>query len=156
MASWPNLDQHLHDFSVGAAVQRTFQRADAGDDGGVNVGERGRGDTRGKRRGVELVIRVQRERDVHRADRDRAWPLARQHVEKTRRVAHCRIRLHDAAACCMRPQVATRLAICAVSRTDFRYDACWRVVARIRIVVTERSTSASAARPCRRRPAASS
>ena len=74
-ASCPDLEQHLHHFGVGAAVQRPFQRADAGHDRRVHVGERRRGDARGKRRGVELVIRMQRERDVHRPHRRGIGPL---------------------------------------------------------------------------------
>ena len=135
----PDLEQHLHHFGVGAAVQRSLERADAGHDRRVHVGERRGGDARGKRRRVELVIRVQRQRDVHRARSQSGSAAARSAC----RGSWPRVPSPDPAAtrlppCCMRPQVATRLAICAVSRTDLRYDACWRVVAGVGIVVAER------------------
>ena len=61
------LDQ-FHRGLVRPAVQRSAQRPDAADDGAVEIGQRGRDDTHGKRRGVELVFRVEHERHVHRAD----------------------------------------------------------------------------------------
>ena len=92
------LEQHLHDFRVRAAVQRPFERADRGDDRGVDVGQRGRGDARGERRRVQLVIGVQHQRDVERANRRRVRPLAGQHVEEVCRVAHRRIGRDRSAA----------------------------------------------------------
>ena len=59
-----DLDEQAHHVGVRAAVQRALQRADRRDGGRVQIGQRGRGDAGGKRRGVELVIRVQHQRDV--------------------------------------------------------------------------------------------
>ena len=134
-----DLEQHLHHFRVGAAVQRAFQRADAGDDRRVHVGQRRRRDARGKRRGVQLVIGVQRQRDVHRAHGRRARAAG----PSACRGSWPRAPSPDRAAtglppCCMRPHVATRLAICAVSRTDLRYDACGELSLASAIVVAER------------------
>ncbi len=67
-----DVEQHLHDVGVGAAVQRALQRADRRDDGRVDVGERRGGDARGERRRVQLVVGVQHERDVERARGQRA------------------------------------------------------------------------------------
>ena len=59
-----NLERDL----VRAAVLRSAQRADAAGDAGVKVGA-GAGDHTGsERRGVELVLGVQHERGVHRAN----------------------------------------------------------------------------------------
>src|SRR6185503_21048051 len=59
-----NVEQQAHDVRVGAAVERALQRRDRGDDGGVNVGQRGGGNASGKGGGVELVVRVQDQRHV--------------------------------------------------------------------------------------------
>ena len=62
-----------HHVGVRAAVQRALQRADRRDGGGVQIGQRGRGDAGRKRRCVQLVIRVQDERDVERPRFDSAF-----------------------------------------------------------------------------------
>ena len=54
------VEQHPHHVGVGAAVQRPFERADRRDDRRIDVGQRGRGHASRKRRGVQLVIGVQR------------------------------------------------------------------------------------------------
>ena len=58
----------LHGGLVGPAVQRPAQRPDATDDGAMEIRQRGRDDAHGERRGVELVFRVEDQRNVHRAD----------------------------------------------------------------------------------------
>jgi hypothetical protein len=68
-----------------------FERPDGGHHRGVNVGERGSRHARGKRRGIELVIGVERERNVEGANGRRVGPLTGEHVEEVRRVAHRRI-----------------------------------------------------------------
>jgi hypothetical protein len=70
-----DLDQQLHHVGVGAAVQRTLQRADRADDRRIEIGQCRRGDARGERRRVQLVIGVQRQRDVEGARRQRARTL---------------------------------------------------------------------------------
>ena len=98
-----------------------FRAPIARDDRRVDVGERRRGDARGERRRVQLVIGVQDQRDVERARRQRARPLAGQHVEEVRGVAEHRIRLdRRRRRRCSRPSVATSEPICAVSRTALR------------------------------------
>ena len=56
--------EQAHRGLVGAAVERTTERADGAGDGGVNVGERGGDDARSEGAGVEFVIGVQDQRDV--------------------------------------------------------------------------------------------
>ena len=51
-----NRIEHVKHRSGRAAVQRTFQRADAGDDGAHHVGAGRCDDARGERRGVQAVI----------------------------------------------------------------------------------------------------
>ena len=55
----PDLLQHVDHAFIGAAVQRTFKRADRRGDGGVNIAQGGDRDPRAKRRGVHPVIGVQ-------------------------------------------------------------------------------------------------
>ena len=93
-----DLEQHLHHLGVGAAVQRPLQRADAGDDRRVDVGEGGGGDARGEGRGVQLVVGVQHQRDVHRPHRGRVGTLAGEHVEEVGGVAERRVGGDRAAA----------------------------------------------------------
>src|SRR5207247_9291624 len=81
-----------HAAGVRAGVRRPLRRAYGGDSRGVEVGERGGGDAGGERRCVALVVRVQNQRDVERARREAARPLARQHVEEIRRVPENGIR----------------------------------------------------------------
>ena len=76
-ASGPISMQQPHHVGVRAAVQRTLQRADRADDRRMQIGERRGRDARGERRRVQLVIRVQHERDVERARRQRVGPVAR-------------------------------------------------------------------------------
>ena len=71
-----DLDQQPHHFGVGAAVQRALQRADRADGRRVDVGQRRGRDARGERRGVQLVIGVQRQRDVEGARRERRGAIA--------------------------------------------------------------------------------
>ena len=87
----PQIEQQLHHFGVGAAVERPLQGADGAGDRRIDVGQRGRGDAGGKGRRVELVVRVQDERHVERLDRSRVGTLARQHVEEVRGVPHHRV-----------------------------------------------------------------
>ena len=92
----------------------------ARDDGRVDVGERGRRDAGGERRGVELVIGVQNQRDVERADRQRRRPLARQHVQEVRRVTQRRVRIDRPAAGLQPSPRGDERADLAVSRTALR------------------------------------
>ena len=92
------IEQHLHHLGVGAAVQRALQRADGRDDRRVDVGERGGGHARREGRRVQLVIGVQRERDVEGFHRERAGPIPGQHVEEIGGLAHGRIRGNRSAA----------------------------------------------------------
>jgi hypothetical protein len=64
----------------------------------VNVGKSRGGHARGERRRVQLVIGVQRQRDVERTHRGRVGALARQHVEEVRGMTERRIRLDRRAA----------------------------------------------------------
>ena len=67
---------------VRAAVLRAAQRADAAGDAGVQIRARAGDDARRERRGVELVLGVQHERRVHRADpRSRRRPPMQQRQE---------------------------------------------------------------------------
>src|SRR4030095_2034074 len=81
------LEQHLHDVGVRAAVQRTLEGGDAGHERGVNTVQGGRRDSCGKRRRVQLVVRVQHERAVKGPDRERVWAAAGQRIEGGGRVA---------------------------------------------------------------------
>ena len=72
-------------------MQGPLQGSDAGHNGRVDIGQRGRGDARGKRRGVQLVVGVQGQRDIHRADSRRARAIAGEHVEEVGGMAHGRI-----------------------------------------------------------------
>ena len=100
--------------------------------------ERGGGDARGERRGVELVIGVQRQRDVHRADLGRARALAEQHVEEVGGVTHHRIR-RDRSAARLHPAPGGDDAGDLAGEADrLAIRRLQRVVVRIRIVVAER------------------
>src|SRR5262249_46468502 len=57
-----------------------------------HVRQRGGGDARRERRGIELVVGVQDERDVERLHGEVGRLLARHHVEKVRREVELRIR----------------------------------------------------------------
>ncbi len=72
-------------------MQRALQRADAADDRRVDVGERGRSDSRRKRGRVQLVVGVQDQRAVEGADRERVGPLPGELVEEVRGKTHHRI-----------------------------------------------------------------
>ncbi len=93
-----DVEQHLHDVGVRAAVQRPLQRADGADDRRMHVGQRRRRDARGERRGVQLVIGVQHQRHVEGARRERRRPLPGQHVEEVRRVSQRRVGIDVPAA----------------------------------------------------------
>ncbi len=58
------IEQHADDFFVGAAVQRSFQRSDAGRDGGVNIGQRGCHYARREGGRVQLMIGVEDQGDI--------------------------------------------------------------------------------------------
>jgi hypothetical protein len=77
-----DLGGHLLDRLGGAAVQRAFERADGGDDGGVHVRERGGGDAGRKGRGVGAMLSVEQEVEVHGVDGFLARLLAFEHVEE--------------------------------------------------------------------------
>jgi hypothetical protein len=79
-------------------MERPLQRADRADDRRVQIGERRGGDAPRERRGVQLVISVQDQRDIECVRRERARPIAGQHVEKVRRVSERGIRLNRSAA----------------------------------------------------------
>jgi hypothetical protein len=72
----PDAREHLDDLLVGAAVQRAGQRVDAGRDGGEQVGLGGADQPHGGGRAVLLVVGVQGEQHVQRAD-DRGVGLVR-------------------------------------------------------------------------------
>ncbi len=59
--------EQAHDAFVGAAVQRSLERADGAGDGRVDVGQGGGDDAGGKGGGVQLVLGVQHQRHVHGA-----------------------------------------------------------------------------------------
>ena len=132
-----DVQQQPHDVRVGPAVQRPLQGANCGDDGGVDVGEGRRRHARGERRGVQLVIGVQNQRDIEGTRRETARPLARQHVEEIRGVTQDRIRRDRSGA-----------RVLASHRRDERADlrrqphglaivGLRRLVAAVRIVVRE-------------------
>ena len=131
-----------------------FSAPIARDDRRVDVGERGRRDARGERRRVQLVIGVQDQRDVERARRQAARPLAGQHVEEIRRVAEHRIRLD-------RPAAALHPAHRRDERADLRGQpdglavvGLRRVVGGVGIVVAERGRQRPQRVHARCRPAA--
>ena len=76
------LFDQLHRRFVGAAVQRAAQRADAADDGGVEVGQGGDDRARGERRGVELMFGVKNQRHVDGAAVQLVGLFAVQQMEK--------------------------------------------------------------------------
>jgi hypothetical protein len=79
------------DVAIGAAVQRAFERSDAGDDGGIDIGERGGGDARGEGGGVEFVVGVQDECHVEGVLHYVVGSLAGQSVEEVRGEAEVRV-----------------------------------------------------------------
>ena len=68
-------------------MQRTFQRSNAGGDGGVNIGQRSRHDARRKGRSVQLVIGVQSESDVEHMLHHVVRLLAGERIEEVGREA---------------------------------------------------------------------
>ena len=90
--------QHPHHLGVGSAVQRALEGADPGHHGRVHVAERGRGDPRGEGRCVQLVVRVQDERDVERPRRERRRTVPGEQQQEVRRVTERRIGIERAAA----------------------------------------------------------
>ena len=133
-----DLDQHLHHFRIGAAVQRSLERADAGDDRRVDVGQRRRRDARGERRGIELVIGVQRQRDVHRADLGRIRTAAEQHVEEVGGVPHRRIGRDRSAALLHASPGRDEAGDLAGEADGLAIRRLQRIVVRVLIVVAER------------------
>ena len=151
------LEQHLHHFGVGAAVQRPFERADPRHDRRVHVGERRGRDPRRERRRVQLVIRVQDQRDVHRADRRSGSAAARSAGrESWPRVPSPDPAAIDAAALLHAAPGGDQAGDLRGEPNRLAIGRLLRVVARIRIVVTRAPTSACAARPCRLTAAACS
>ena len=61
--------EHVDDAFIGAAVQRAFERADGGGDGGINVAQGRDRDARAEGAGVDAVIGVQHIGDVERLGR---------------------------------------------------------------------------------------
>ena len=128
-----DLAQHLHGFLIGAAVERSLERAQAGRDGCVHV-RHGRGrHARRKRGGVELVIGIKHQDGVH--DFSPPWIrlLAGQAGEKVRSVAEVGRRQHRRQG--MRDTPAR-----GDERRDLRDQACrlaevggMRVVVQVRV-----------------------
>ena len=104
----------------------------------MEIGQRRGRHAGGERGRVQLVIRVQDQRDVERARRQRIRPVAGQHVEKVRGVPERRIRL-DRPAAGLHPPVGRdeapqlRRQPHGLSIVRLR-----RVIRRVAIVVTER------------------
>ena len=73
---------HLEGDFVGAAVLRPAQRADRAGDAGIDVRAGAGNHARGEGRGVELVLGVEVERDVHRLDPRLRRRLAVQQVQE--------------------------------------------------------------------------
>ena len=84
-----DLLHHQHDLLVGPAVQRALERADAGHDRGVHVGQGRRGDAGREGGGVELVIGVEDEGDVEGLGGQRRRLLAAHHVQEVARRLSC-------------------------------------------------------------------
>src|SRR5262245_14017777 len=63
------LEQHLHHFGIRAAVERSLERADRGNDSRIDVSKRCCCDAPGKRRRVQLVIGMKRQSDIESAYR---------------------------------------------------------------------------------------
>ena len=57
--------QHGQDVVVRAAVSRSLESGDSRDDGGVEIGHGGDGHAGCERRGIELMVRVERQHDIH-------------------------------------------------------------------------------------------
>ena len=87
----PDVEQHLHHFRIRAAVQRTFERPNASNNGRVNVRQRRGNHTRGKCGRIQLVVRMKNQRDVEGLRGQAAGPVAGEHVEEVRRVTEHRI-----------------------------------------------------------------
>jgi hypothetical protein len=79
-------------------MKRALQRPDGPDDRRVHIGQCGRRDAGGECGRVQLVIRVQNQRDVKGAHGQFGRPLARQHVQKVRSVPERRMRVHRRTA----------------------------------------------------------
>ena len=142
------IEQHLHHLGVGAAVQRPLERADRRDHRRVDVGERGGGHAPGEGRRVQLVIGVQRQRDVERLHGQGIRPVAGQHVEEVGGLAHRRIRRD-------RPAARLQPAPGGDDRAGLRGEPDGLAVLRLRrgvvglgVVVRQGRRQASAARPC--------
>ena len=119
-------------------MQRTLQRADAGDDRRVDIGERRGGDAGRKGGGVELVIGMQRQRDIHRADLGRVRTAAEQHVEEVRRMTHRRIRRDRSAALLHAAPRRDDARDLPGEPNGFAIGRRQRIVVRVGIVMAER------------------
>src|SRR5439155_1155823 len=87
-----DLVDHQHHLLIGAAVQRPLEGADGRGDRRVHVREGGGGDACRERRGVELVIGVQDQRDVEGLHGEGAGLPAEHHVEEVGRQVQLGIR----------------------------------------------------------------
>ena len=127
----------------------------AADDRRVDVGERRRGDARGERRRVQLVVGVQDQRDVEGARREAARPLARSACTGN----SPRGRAPDRAESARRRRSAgpSSRRASRSARSAGRPCGSWPAAScrRRRDRSGRARTSASAARPCRCRAAAS-
>ena len=88
----PNLGGHLDYLLVRASVQRPLEGTDRPCDGRVDVGEGGGDDPRGEGRGVQLVVSVEDEEDVHQAGVRIGGLLPRDHVEEVGGIAEVVLR----------------------------------------------------------------
>ncbi|RMS47188.1 hypothetical protein ALP66_02365 [Pseudomonas amygdali pv. photiniae] len=73
---------HFHRGLVGTTVQRAAQCADGCRDAGIQVRKRRRADAGGEGRGIEFVLGVQNQRDVHDLAVQFAGGLVEQQVQK--------------------------------------------------------------------------
>ena len=90
--------QHLHCHLVGAAVERTLERADAAANSAVHVGF-GRSDgAAGESARVEIVLGVEHQRHIHDACRKFVGLLARDRPEQIRRMTERRIGINRRVA----------------------------------------------------------
>ncbi len=103
LAAVLQLRQHVHDGDVRTAVERAPQRTDAGRDGGIQVGLRRADHAHGRRGAVLLVVGVQQQQLVERADGDivgliQLVRLREHHVQQVGRVPELVARVVDRPA----------------------------------------------------------
>ena len=94
--------QQAHHAFIGAAVERALQRADGAGDGGVDVGEGGCDDAGRKGGGVQLVLGVQNQRQVHGRVGGLGGLFAVQHPQEIGRVGEGPIRRNNSLPLRMR------------------------------------------------------